>query len=117
MRADAFEAKRLIAAARADVVGGDAEQHALEAHVLEVVVQEGPERLGTVALTEVGRVQIDAEHGRALFGPHVAQEDAADHLARLIFDGERNLMLAAGDVFEPARALPERHASRAGADE
>jgi hypothetical protein len=43
-----------------------------------------------------------ADRCRALLAAHVAQEDPADHVARFVVDGERDLALALGDVLEPA---------------
>jgi hypothetical protein len=61
-----------------------------------------PQALGAVALPEVVGVQVDSQHGRPLVVPNVAQKDAPDHLARLVFDRERDLSLALRNVLEPA---------------
>src|SRR5205807_2014351 len=75
VRANAREAERLVAAAGADVVGGHAEQHALEPQVIEIVVQERAQGFGAVATTKVARVEVDAQDGRALLVPNVPKKD------------------------------------------
>src|SRR5437773_10054478 len=62
-------------------------------------------------------MQVDTQHRRTLLVPHVAQEDAPDHVAVLVLDRERQLALALRNVLEPAPALIRRHAARTGADE
>ena len=115
--ADRREAERFVAAAGAHVVRGNAEQHPLEGHLAEEVLEKRAQRLGPVSLPEIGRVKVDAEHRRSLLEPHVAQEDATHHLAGFVVDGVRQLPLATGNVVEPARTLLGRHAPWAGPDQ